>query len=126
MSILDIVLLGYVINVLGLILSIIYVVIGSTVTAVKKGPEEIAKRNLVLQRLSREIQELREGVSWQFKHDKDNYAIFFPFMQVMSVLKLLAGSLRFGIHDYLLYRMHIEVQRLENYWQNIEDRDEKS
>lgn len=122
MGIFEVILAGYMINGFSLGFSIVYVTITSIVSTIKNGPMEMGKYSLVLQELSHETKELRKGVKWQFKHDMDNYAILFPFMHVLSTIKLLFGSLRFGLHNYLLYKMQNEVQRLERYWQNIEDK----
>jgi len=115
MGYLEIIGIGYLLNIASYGLVIIIAIINTIMAFSFGSPLDILEQSKALKSLQTDYNELKQLVPKNVSRTPEDVALFFPFMLVFSVFKLLFFSLKYGMNNYLIYKMQARLTKMETW-----------
>jgi len=115
MGYLEIIGIGYLFNIASYGLAIMVAVLNMVVAVLFGSKMQLFEQGKILKKLQVDYYDLKPQVPKGISMEGEDLAIFFPFMQVLTVFKFLFFSVKYGMNSYLIMKMEQKIYIMERW-----------
>jgi len=125
MGYLEVILFGYMINVIifvGILVLTLILSLGGVFIWGDKA--QFLSEGMFMTKLNNTFNDVKSGVPSKVYMTVSDYSILFPFMMVFNGVKYLWFCGKYGINGYLILTLQDKLQKVENYlkWKNEQEK----
>ena len=121
MGYLEIIGIGYLLNIAGYGLTIMVAVLNILVLFLTGSKLQIFEQSKKLNELKAHYDILTPLVPSSFLFDKEDLGMFFPFMGIFAALKFFYYSAKYGMNNYLIMKLEQKIYIMERWLNDNKD-----